>query len=210
VNRTTPIRIISFFLLAGCAVLCQEPPSSDWNSLPNAPSSMQTLTRAEGFHAFVIDSAGLVRGTGHPGPQSSFTALYQLAFIQKKSNAYAPSTSGSFMGRASYAASSIFIVRNGSGRARLNASYFLGVLTSVAAQTAYRPSRERSSSATFNSLGSTIGSDAGVNVYHEFGSGIRQIVKRLTPKIVPKIEDHTIHEHALRDGVPIVAKLQSP
>jgi hypothetical protein len=118
--------------------------------------------------------------------QPSLTAPCQTGFIQRKSSAYAPSTSGNFLGRASYAASSIFIVRVGSGKGRLNSSYLLGVLTLVAAHAAYRPPRERSTSSTFNSVGSTIGSDAGINVYHEFESGIRQIVGRLTPKFVSK------------------------
>ena len=78
------------------------------------------------------NSAGILRGTGHSGMQPSFTAHYQTAFIQKKSSAYAPSNNSSFIGRVSYAASSIFIARDGSGKGRLNSSYFLGMLTSVA------------------------------------------------------------------------------
>src|SRR5712692_1802688 len=50
----------------------------------------------------------------------------------------------------------------------------LGALTSVAIATAYRPYWARSTSATFRTFGSTIGSDAGINLFHEFGPGIRQ------------------------------------
>ncbi len=70
-------------------------------------------------------STGVTRETelGHvsPGPQPSLAVLYRVMFIQKRSNAflgkylypsllrqdphyYYPSTSGTFMGRASYAA----------------------------------------------------------------------------------------------------------
>jgi hypothetical protein len=128
---------------------------------------------------------------GHvtPRPPPSSTALYQAAFIQKESSAflgkylyppllnsrYYASTSDNFMGRASYAASRIFITRDGSGKGRLNASYFLGVLASVAVHSAYRPNGTQSRSAAFGNFGSTVGSDVGGNVYHEFGPGIRQI-----------------------------------
>ena len=71
---------------------------------------------------------------GHvtPGPQPSLTAPYKAVFTQKESSAflgkylyppllkqdlrYYASTSDSFMGRASYAASRIFVTRDDSGR----------------------------------------------------------------------------------------------
>jgi hypothetical protein len=139
------------------------------------------------------------------GPQPSLAAPYKAAFIQtepsnsvgkdpypsllKQNLRYLPSTSSSLMGRATYAASRIFITRDDSGKGRLNTSYFLGVLTSVASAAAYRPYWARSTSATFNNFGSTIGSDAGINVFHEFEPGIRQIVKGLTPTFVSRIEE---------------------
>ena len=158
---------------------------------------------------------------GHvtPGPQPSLTALCQVALTHEESSAffgwylyppllkqdsrYYVSTSDSFMGRASYAASRIFITRDGSGKGRLNTSYFLGVLSSVAIHTAYRPYWARSTSATFNNFGSTIGSDAGINVYHEFGPGIRQMVKGYTPKFVSRIEERIAHSQPPRDVVSI-------
>jgi len=45
----------------------------------------------------------------------------------------------------------------------------------------------------FNDFGSTIGSDAGMKVFHEFGPGIRQMMKGLTPKFVSKIEERINH-----------------
>jgi hypothetical protein len=177
-------------------------------------------------------SAGVVRETelGHltSGPQPSLTAHYQAAFIQKESSnfvgkdpypsllkhnlRYLPSTSGSFMGRATYAASRIFISRDDSGKGRLNTSYFLGVLASVASATAYRPYWARSSSETFNNFGSTIGSDAGINVLHEFGPGIRQMVKGHTPKFVSRIEERITHDQTPRvvDSTPAGALRTEP
>ena len=110
------------------------------------------------------------------------------------------------MGRATYAASRIFITRDDSGKGRLNTSYFLGALTSVAVQTAYRPYWARSSSATFNNFGSTIGSDAGINLFHEFGPGIRQIVKGHAPKFVSRIEERITHDQNPREIVSTPAR----
>ncbi len=144
-----------------------------------------------------------------PRRQPSFTAPYKAAFTQKESSSffdkylypsllkqnlrYHSSTGGSFMGRAKYATSHIFMTRDDSGKARLNSSYLLGVLTSVAIHTAYRPYWTRSTSATFNDFGATIGSDAGMNVFHEFGPDIRQMVKGHTPKFVSGIKERITH-----------------
>jgi hypothetical protein len=56
---------------------------------------------------------------------------------------------------------------------KLNTSYFLGVLSLIAMHTAKSPYRTRTASAPFSDFGSTIGNDAGVNLFHEFGPGIQ-------------------------------------
>jgi hypothetical protein len=147
------------------------------------------------------------------GRQASLMGLYKGVLIQKESGAffskylypallkqdprYYPSNSGSFLGRVTYAASRIVITRNDSGERTLNTSYFLGVLTSVAISTAYRPYWTRSTSATFETFGSTIGSDAGINLLHEFEPSIRHIVKRRAPKFVSRIEERITNDQAL-------------
>ncbi len=171
-------------------------------------------------------SAGEIRGTElgrvTPGPQPSLVAHYQVAFVQKQSSAflskylyppslkqdprYYASTSGSFMGRAFYAASRIFVTRDNAGKTRLNTSYFVGALTSVASATAYRPYWTRSTSETFNNFGSTIGSGAGMNVFHEFGPGLRQIVKDHAPKFVSRIAERITHDQVPRNAVPSPAR----
>ncbi len=124
------------------------------------------------------------------GMQPSFTALYQAAVLQKESSAffgkhlyplslkqdprYHASTADSILGRASYAGSRFLITRNDSGKRTLNTSFLLGVLTSAAVATAYRPYWARSTSTTFKTAGSTIGSDVGINLLHEFRLGIRR------------------------------------
>ena len=237
VKRTAPIRVI-FLLLAAGGALCQRPPAVDFQSLPDAPSSVRPPTLADRSHIFVNGassplivglfgvSPGVMRTTesGHfaPKPRPNFIAVYPVAPIQEKSNTflarylnppaplaqnsrYSASTSNSFMGRASYAASRILVTRDDSGKARVNSRYFLGVLSSVASAAAYRPYWARSSSATLNNFGSTIGSDAGMNVFHEFRPGIQQMVKGLTPKFVSRIEERLTHDQSVR-GVSIPAK----
>ena len=100
-----------------------------------------------------------------------------------------------------YAASRTVITRNDSGKTTLNTSYFLGVLTSVAIATAYRPYWTRSTSATFKTFGSTIGSDAGINVLHEFEPGIRQLVNGHAPRFVSRIEERITNDQTLSDVV---------
>ena len=130
-------------------------------------------------------NAGIMRETElgrlSSGGQASLMSLYQGALIQKESGAffskylypallkqdprYHPSNSGSFLGRVTYAASRIAITRNDSGERTLNTSYFLGVLTSVAISTAYRPYWTRSTSATFETFGSTLAATRALTSY---------------------------------------------
>ena len=78
-------------------------------------------------------------------------------------------------------------------RARLNTRYFLGVLSSVAIARCLPSLSNAIYSETFNNFGSTIGGDAGINVFHEFKPGIRQMLKGLTPKFASRIEERLTH-----------------
>ena len=194
----------------------QRPEMGTWRSLPDAPSVIQPPRRAERFPTFVNETGspltlgavgigtGVIRGTipGHvtPGSQPRLTALYQ------QNLRYYPSTSSSFMGRATYAASRIFITRDGSGKGRLNTSYFLGALTSVAMDTASRPYWARSAASTFGNFGSTIGNDAGINLLHEFGPGLRLMVKGHAPTFVSRIEKRITHGQNPREAVSTLAR----
>lgn len=102
---------------------------------------------------------------------------------------YHASTSNRFFGRAAYAASSMVITHDESGKTRLNTPYLLTVLTSAVAHSAYRPYWRRTVSQPFSDFGSTVGSDAGMNVFHEFEPGILQLVKTHEPRFVSKIGD---------------------
>jgi hypothetical protein len=170
---------------------------------------------AVGINTGVIGGTELRHVT--PGPQPSYTAPHNAVVAQKEFHTffgrylypsslkqnmrYHPSSGVGFMGRATYAASRIFITSDNSGEGRLNTSYFLGALTSVAVSTAYRPYWARSSSATFNNFGSTIGSDAGRNLFHEFGPGILQMVKGHTPKFASRIGERITNHQTPREVV---------
>jgi hypothetical protein len=190
-----------------------------WGSLPDAPSVQRPTRAEKFHAFVEEASSPLTLGAvainvrimreeeEHlaPGIHPSFAALYRTAVLQKESSVffgkylyplllrqdprYHASTSDTVMGRATYAASRVLITRNDSGKRTLNTSYLLGVLTSAAVATAYRPYWARSASTTFKDLGSTIGSDAGINVFHEFWPGIRQVLKRHSPKYVKRIEE---------------------
>ena len=109
------------------------------------------------------------------------------------------STSGLLV-RTYSAASRVFFLRDDTGKVRLNTSYFLGILSTAALHTASRPYWAQSASGTFNDFGSSVGSDAGLNVFHEFEPGIRQMVKGRIPKIVSKIQQRVAHGHITGDA----------
>ena len=108
----------------------------------------------------------------------------------KQDSTHYVSTSESVLGRSLHAVSPLLITHDISGKARPNTAYFLQVLTSAFAHTAYRPDRARSASATFDGFRSTISGDAGGQVLHEFHPDIMQVVKHL--KFVSRIEQDVI------------------
>ena len=164
-------------------------------------------------------NAGIARETElgrlSSGRTASLGDLYKGVLIQKESNAffskylypallkqdprYHPSSSQSSLGRFTYAASRVLLTRNDSGKTTLNTSYFLGLLTSVAISTAYSPYWTRSPTATFKTFGTTIGSDAGINLLHEFEPNIRQIVKGRSPKFVSRIGERISNDQTLNN-----------
>ena len=151
-----------------------------------------------------------------PPPQTSLAAPYQMRFSQNQPNdsfkkyldfqlpkpdpSYAPSASSNFLGRASYAASSTFLTHTASGRPRLNTAYFLGMLALAAVHTAYRPYWQRTGSAVAGDFGLTIGSNAGINVFHEFEPAIRSKARSITPKFIYKLEERFTGSQVPRDS----------
>jgi hypothetical protein len=201
-------RILTFLLVAaGCGLCQQRDQASAMNSLPDAPS-IRTATQTQTLKALVqaarlplrkLEQAGELafptrdqffdlRTTESAGNTSSVFLQKYFYHTSLSTGRYRPSNTDSFIGRATYAASSILVTHDEAGRSRLNTSYVLGVLTMAAAHSAERPYWRRSMSQPVGDFGSTLGNDAGMNVLHEFSPGIRELVRTHEPRFVSKIE----------------------
>ena len=179
------------------------------SSLPDAPSAIPAKQR-ERFRAFVegrfpliFDGAAINASTIRESPEyfapkvtHGFSVLYGAPVVQKEPNVFSDNhTSDSFLGRASYAASRLFITRDESGKRRFNTSYLLGALASAAiANTTYRryrtqlvPYQARSVSGTFGNFGSTVGGDAGERIFRQFWPQIHQLLRGHALKVLPRV-----------------------
>jgi len=197
VRRIAPIGVVSFVLLAACGAFCQ---SAD-QSFPDAPS-VQIAAGTQGFNIpekFQTSRFGATGGAERPMADGRFSPV-DKTFSRKDSStvfdkylypspvklrsAYQLSGSGTLMGRATYAASRIFVTQDETGKGRLNTSYLLRALTSVAAETASRPYWRRSGAQPFSDFGSTVGNDAGMNLLHEFAPNLQEVMKSHAPRFV--------------------------
>jgi hypothetical protein len=204
-KRIAPVGVASFILVAAWGAVCQ----NAGQSLPDAPSP-QTATQQQNFNMFtpeagssskfraLASNAVLLHRDGFtsfnetissPTDSDKIIDKYLQPTAPTQLSGYHASSSGSMMGRATYAASRIFVTRDDSGKGRLNTSYLLRTLTSVAAATASRPYWRRPAGAPISDFGSTVGNDTGMNLWHEFGPGIQQLMKNHAPKFVSKIEE---------------------
>jgi hypothetical protein len=221
VKRIASVGTFTFCLVAACGALGQSDRPADATrslQLPDAPTAQ---VQTEGFqigsgagfspvtigklwinaggkmatdkvfgrplNATVLDSA--VRP---PQKRSDDLLSRYLAAPARQNVRYQLSSSDKVMGRATDAASRIFVTRDESGKRRLNTQYFLRVLTSVAADSASRRYRARSGTAPLSSFGSTVGNDTGMNLLHEFGPGIRQKMAGHAPGVVSRIGERLI------------------
>ena len=208
-KRIAFVGVVSFVLVAACGAVCQ----NVGQSIPDAPS-MQAATHTQKFNVFgeearsplkfgaMSGNAGLVRqgafgaSEAASGQEKSSTIFekYLNSPSLRQQSGYRASSGDGLMSRATYAGSSIFVTRDASGKGRLNTSYLLRALTSVAADTASRPYWRRSFGEPFSDFGSTVGNDAGMNLWREFRPGIEQLMKSHTPKFVSKIEARIGHK----------------
>jgi hypothetical protein len=208
----TSTRVVSVFLLTACSALCQRADTYVAPSrLPEAPS-IESPSKTEVLRTFqsvirtpaaaplpVSDLSveplkfGDVRFTGRTpqNPADIFDKYLSPAAV-RRSHVYHPLTEGALLNRATYAASSILIMRDPTGKKKLNTSYLLSVLAATASHTAGSPYWKRSVSQPFGDVGSTIGNDAGMNLFHEFEPGIRSLVQSHTPRFVTRIENRIL------------------
>lgn len=197
----------------------QRPPVDAGLSLPDAPSAQAklpaTILQMASETARLPLPAALATlpgGVRHQGPvfafpeassssllfrtvpekkeSGAFVAKYFNPSFQQRGSRYQPSSNDKVMARATDAASRIFLLRDPAGKRHLNTGYFVRVLTTVAAENASRRYRSRSGTEPLTNFGSTVGNDAGMNLLHEFGPGIRQKVQGHLPEVVSHIAQH--------------------
>lgn len=209
VKRIASLRVVSFVFLAVCGVECQ----NVRHSLPDVPS-VRSATQEQRFNRLVEEArsplqVGTMGGYAKVMRPGGFSDAGQAVFSQSESNTvfrkylypsvarpqsgYHSVNNDSLLGRAASAASGALISRNDSGKARLNTSYLLRTLTSVAKDAASTPYWRRSSAQPFSDFGSTVGNDAGMNLWREFGPGIQQLMKNHTPRFVSRITERIGH-----------------
>lgn len=127
-------------------------------------------------------------GSGELRKPATDTAT--IPFLVNRPVSVHTSTSDSFLGRVADAASGFVLTRDSEGNHKLNTPYLVRVLTTSVAHSAYRPYWRRSATQPITDFGSTVGSDAGMSVFHEFEPGILQLVKSHEPRFVSKIQSH--------------------
>jgi hypothetical protein len=202
---TVSIRAGWFMALTSSIAICQQAEKrSTVFTLPDAPSATASST-AEILGAFDQASrspatAGLL-APGNPmllsdprfrdglsqDTSGKFFEKYLSRTAARRSRAFHPTPDGTVMARTKYAASSLLFQRDETGKKRLNTSYLLSVLASTAADSAKTPYWRRSASQPFSDFGSTVGNDAGMNVFHQFEPQLRQIAKSHAPRFLSRI-----------------------
>lgn len=200
--------VVAFALLGAGAALCQ----SGHELLPDAPSAVAGL--AQRSNAFVEDArlplnigginVGVVGDAGwsmrqeglsfsrgsawrHKDPEAIFRK-YLNPGSPRQAVSNRPASGVSLVGRGTQAAARTVVTRNEAGKGRLNTSYLLRTLTAVAKDSASTPYWRRHFTSTYSDFGSTVGSDAGMNLWHEFGPNIGHVLKNLTPGFVSRME----------------------
>jgi hypothetical protein len=177
-----------------------KPPGDFLGSVNGAPSP---LTGAAGINLRTICETQLNCISARPKPllyapfqavssPRKATALldkYLYPSLSEPSLRYHSSTNGSLIGRAAYAASRILVTRDAFGKSRLNTSYLLRALASMASAAAARPYWRRSPGEPFGDFVSTIGNESGMNLWREFRPGIEKLMKSHTPRFVSKIKE---------------------
>ena len=202
---TTPRRVVSFLLLASSVSLCQQAEKrSTAFTLPDAPSAV-SFSAAAVIGTFdqaarspiterlvpssnpALLSPAQLRDNLAQDTSEKFFEKYLSRTAARRSRAFHPASDGSVMARTKYAASSILFQRDETGKKRLNTSYLLSVLASTAADRAKTPYWRRSTSQPFSDFGSTVGNDAGMNLFHQFEPQLREMAKSHAPRFLARI-----------------------
>jgi len=186
---SVPIRAACFVMLAACGALCQQR-QEKVSSLPDAPvvqaSAQAKINGSAQFGNFVF-----YQEEPDQNISRDFLTRHLYPTLPKRNLNYHPANEG-LVRRATFAASRTLITRDDFGKATLNTSYLLRMLTSVARDTASTPYWRRRFAEPFSDFGSTIGNNVGMNVLHEFEPGIEKLLKNHTPKFVTAMEEDRV------------------
>jgi|HubBroStandDraft_2_1064218.scaffolds.fasta_scaffold00506_7 hypothetical protein len=186
---SVPIRAACFVMLAACGALCQQR-QEKVSSLPDAPvvqaSAQAKINGSAQFGNFVF-----YQQEPDQNISRDFITRHLYPTLPKRNLNYHPANEG-LVRRATFAASRTLITRDDFGKATLNTSYLLRMLTSVARDTASTPYWRRRFAEPFSDFGSTIGNNVGMNVLHEFEPGIEKLLKNHTPKFVTAMEEDRV------------------
>jgi len=167
--------------LAACGALCQQRQDKA-TSLPDAPM-VQASTHADTNASSPFGGFVFYPEKSDQNSSRDFLSRHLYPTLPKRNFNYHPANEG-LVHRATYAASRPLITRDDVGKSRLNTSYLLRTLTAVAKDTASTPYWRRHLADPISDFSSTIGSDVGVSVLHEFEPGIEKLLKSHTPKFV--------------------------
>jgi hypothetical protein len=85
------------------------------------------------------------------------------------------------------------VTHNESGKGKIKTSYLLRTLIGVAKDSASTPYWRRHLSDAASDFGSTVGSDAGMNLWNEFGPSIEHVLKDHIPGFISRIGERIGH-----------------
>jgi hypothetical protein len=183
----------AFILLTASAGLSQ---AHGRRSLPDAPSAvllherLSEITRHSRFGTEVFRQErvleflpGLQHGVNfQPAPLNPHNDAERLSAmghsllpaLPMRHVRPKPSDSPDMFGRATLAVSRVLLVRDSQGRTQANSAYLFGAMVTSAIATAYQPYSHHDASEVFGNFGSTIGGEAGMNLFREFWPQLKQ------------------------------------
>jgi hypothetical protein len=201
VKRIASAAVVGFMLLAACSAVGQ----SGRESLPDAPSAV-LAAQTQKFNP-PVEEPGSLLNSGEMGVAALPMRQYEvLAFDRTAARHKDPgavfrkylypspakrqpnsASDPGIMSRATHALAGTVVTRNESGKGKLKTSYLLRTLIGVAKDSASTPYWRRHFSDAASDFGSTVGSDAGTNLWNEFGPNIEHLLKNHMPGFVSRI-----------------------
>jgi hypothetical protein len=200
VKRIASAGVVGLMLMAAGVAVCQD----GRESLPDAPSAVVAAQRLNARSEETVSpansEAGFAAGPmrqeetlvfdGAAGRGKDPEAFFRKYLSSSPVKQQPVSANSSVMGRATHAMARTVVTRNESGKGRLNTSYLLRTLGAVAKDSASTPYWRRHLTDAAGDFGSTVGSDVGMNLWHEFGPSLEHLASRHTPVFISRIEQH--------------------